>query len=104
MPLLVSCSGDLALSRSVGDFQYKDEHILPEKQKVTAFPDVSFYERTPDDEVNTHCSDVMALGPWRLVEMVVVESTRLSKAAAIGLAGQGLSPLDSFNIVFVSPA
>lgn len=69
MRLWVSCAGDLALSRSIGDFQYKDEHIPPEKQKVTAFPDVAFYERSPDDEVSTQCSDGLAHGPWRLVHM-----------------------------------
>jgi hypothetical protein len=45
------CTGDLALSRSIGDFQYKDPKLPPERQKVTAFPEVQFYERTPGDEV-----------------------------------------------------
>ena len=27
--------GDLALSRSIGDFQYKDRHLPPERQKVS---------------------------------------------------------------------
>ncbi|GMI41699.1 hypothetical protein TrCOL_g4531 [Triparma columacea] len=38
--------GDLAVSRALGDFQYKDkEGLPPQKQRVTADPDVTTYER-----------------------------------------------------------
>ena len=34
--------GNLALSRAIGDFQYKDSMTLkPEEQAVTSFPDVT---------------------------------------------------------------
>jgi len=43
--------GNLALSRAIGDFAYKDRDDLPpEKQKVTAHPDIKVSERTPQDE------------------------------------------------------
>jgi len=43
--------GDLAVSRALGDFQYKDRDDLPaEEQKVTAFPVVTVKERSPLDE------------------------------------------------------
>ena len=43
--------GELAVSRSLGDFQYKDNpNLSPEEFKVTANPDVKIYDRTADDE------------------------------------------------------
>ncbi|GMI23537.1 hypothetical protein TeGR_g179, partial [Tetraparma gracilis] len=43
--------GDLAVSRALGDFQYKDREDLPaEQQKVTCNPDVTVCARTPEDE------------------------------------------------------
>ena len=39
--------GNLALSRALGDFQFKDaEHLSPENQAV---PDITVRERTKDD-------------------------------------------------------
>jgi len=44
--------GDLAVSRALGDFQYKTRPDLPAKdQKVTCFPDIDVWQRTPQDEV-----------------------------------------------------
>ncbi|KAJ1917426.1 Protein phosphatase 2C 2 [Tieghemiomyces parasiticus] len=44
-------NGNLALSRAIGDFEFKQNHDLPaEKQIVTADPDVIRHEITPEDE------------------------------------------------------
>ncbi|KAK8180562.1 phosphatase 2C-domain-containing protein [Phyllosticta capitalensis] len=44
-------NGNLALSRAIGDFEFKKSADLPpEQQIVTAFPDVSIHEITDDDE------------------------------------------------------
>ncbi|ORZ19674.1 phosphatase 2C-like domain-containing protein [Absidia repens] len=44
-------NGTLALSRAIGDFGFKTQtDIPPEKQAVTAYPDIQEYKLTPDDE------------------------------------------------------
>lgn len=43
--------GDLAVSRALGDFQYKSETLPPIQQKVCCVPDIKFYERTSTDDV-----------------------------------------------------
>jgi serine/threonine protein phosphatase PrpC len=44
-------NGNLALSRAIGDFEFKKSADLsPEQQIVTAFPDVVTHEITGDDE------------------------------------------------------
>jgi len=44
--------GDLAVSRALGDFQYKQRSDLPpEQQKVSCEPDIKWWERKPTDEV-----------------------------------------------------
>jgi len=44
--------GDLAVSRALGDFQYKQRSDLsPQDQKVSCFPDIRTHERTAADEV-----------------------------------------------------
>ena len=44
-------NGNLALSRAIGDFEFKKSADLPpEQQIVTAFPDVTEHEIGPDDE------------------------------------------------------
>jgi protein phosphatase 2C family protein 2/3 len=44
-------NGNLALSRAIGDFEFKKSADLPpEQQIVTAFPDVEIHEITSDDE------------------------------------------------------
>lgn len=43
--------GNLAVSRALGDFQYKDcPNLSPEKQKISVAPDVSTIDRNPHDE------------------------------------------------------
>jgi len=44
--------GDLAVSRALGDFQYKNRPDLPaDKQKVSCVPEIRVWERKPTDEV-----------------------------------------------------
>ena len=44
-------NGNLALSRAIGDFEFKKSADLsPESQIVTAFPDVTIHEISGDDE------------------------------------------------------
>ncbi|RDI82335.1 hypothetical protein Vi05172_g7620 [Venturia inaequalis] len=44
-------NGNLALSRAIGDFEFKKSPELPpEQQIVTAFPDVTVHDITEDDE------------------------------------------------------
>jgi serine/threonine protein phosphatase PrpC len=43
--------GNLALSRALGDFDFKkNTNIVPEKQIITADPDVTAHEITEEDE------------------------------------------------------
>jgi len=44
--------GDLAVSRALGDFSYKNRPDLPPKdQKVSCHPDISIHERLPTDDI-----------------------------------------------------
>jgi len=44
--------GDLAVSRALGDFSYKNRPDLPPKdQKITCHPDICIHERTATDDV-----------------------------------------------------
>lgn len=44
-------NGNLALSRAIGDFEFKKSaELSPENQIVTAFPDVDEHELTDEDE------------------------------------------------------
>lgn len=44
-------NGNLALSRAIGDFEFKKSaELAPEQQIVTAYPDVVVHELSDDDE------------------------------------------------------
>jgi protein phosphatase PTC2/3 len=44
-------NGNLALSRAIGDFEFKKSaDLAPEQQIVTAFPDVVMHDVSMDDE------------------------------------------------------
>lgn len=44
-------NGNLALSRAIGDFEFKKSaELAPEQQIVTAYPDVTIHDITDDDE------------------------------------------------------
>ena len=44
-------NGNLALSRAIGDFEFKrSAELSPEQKIVTAYPDVTVHELSDDDE------------------------------------------------------
>lgn len=54
-------NGNLALSRAIGDFEFKKSADLsPEQQIVTAFPDVVTHEVSNDDEFLVIACDGMS--------------------------------------------
>ncbi|EWM27022.1 protein phosphatase 1a isoform 2 [Nannochloropsis gaditana] len=57
--------GDLALSRSLGDFQFKDRNLPPERQKVTAVPEVQVHVRDPEKDL---CLLLACDGVWDVCE------------------------------------
>ena len=58
-------NGELAMSRALGDFQYKsNENLSLDKQQVIAYPDVSVHERTSDDRLLLIACD----GIWDVIE------------------------------------
>ena len=60
-------NGNLALSRAIGDFEFKKSADLPpEQQIVTAFPDVTVHETTEDDEFLVIACDGMLIGSHRV--------------------------------------
>lgn len=55
-------NGNLALSRAIGDFEFKKSaELAPEQQIVTAYPDVVMHELSDDDEFLVVACD----GKWR---------------------------------------
>lgn len=55
-------NGNLALSRAIGDFEFKKSaELSPENQIVTAYPDVDVHELTDEDEFFVLACD----GKWR---------------------------------------
>lgn len=43
--------GNLALSRALGDFEFKKNYsLIPEKQIITADPDITVHDITDEDE------------------------------------------------------
>ena len=51
-------NANLAVSRALGDYQYKDRADLPqEAQKITAAADMTVIERAPEDEFLLLCCD-----------------------------------------------
>ena len=55
-------NGNLALSRAIGDFEFKKSADLPpEQQIVTAFPEVTVHETTDDDEFLVIACDGISL-------------------------------------------
>jgi protein phosphatase 2C family protein 2/3 len=57
--------GNLALSRAIGDFEFKKgADLAPEQQIVTAFPDVVTHDISSDDEFLVIACDGMSfVGP-----------------------------------------
>lgn len=60
-------NGNLALSRAIGDFEFKKSaELSPEQQIVTAYPDVTVHELTDDDEFLVIACDGKFLRVWFL--------------------------------------
>ena len=71
-------NGNLALSRAIGDFDFKKSaELSPEQQIVTAYPDVTTHEITDDDEFLVIACDGM-FGPAVDVVCVLWLTTILS--------------------------
>ena len=109
--------GDLAVSRALGDFQYKDTPSLPaEKQKVSPEPDIIIHKRVPEDEFlliacdglwdvmsNTEASDIgrslfllgeenMMLFAEELIDLALKKGSRDNiSAVAMKLEGASIS-------------
>lgn len=59
-------NGNLALSRAIGDFEFKKSaELAPEQQIVTAYPDVTVHEITEDDEFLVIACDGAYIQPLR---------------------------------------
>lgn len=73
-------NGNLALSRAIGDFEFKKSADLPpEQQIVTAFPDVTVHELSDDDEFLVIACDGMFLD--LLVVLTIANSDKVSGIA-----------------------
>ena len=79
--------GNLAVSRSLGDFQYKDRPDLPAaKQKVTSASDMTTITRDPTDEFLLLCCD----GIWDVMsneEVVDFVRNRIAKKLSVEQVG-----------------
>lgn len=61
-------NGNLALSRAIGDFEFKKSaELSPEQQIVTAYPDVIAHTITDDDEFLVIACDGMLTYEMRLI-------------------------------------
>jgi protein phosphatase 2C family protein 2/3 len=58
-------NGNLALSRAIGDFEFKKSaELAPEQQIVTAFPDVTVHDISDDDEFLVVACDGQYIYPF----------------------------------------
>ena len=58
-------NGNLALSRAIGDFEFKKSaELAPEQQIVTAYPDVTVHDISDDDEFLVVACDGQYRFPW----------------------------------------
>ena len=61
-------NGNLALSRAIGDFEFKKSaELSPEQQIVTAYPDVIAHTITDDDEFLVIACDGMFAHEMRFI-------------------------------------
>ena len=59
-------NGNLALSRAIGDFEFKKSaELAPEQQIVTAYPDVVVHEMGDDDEFLVIACDGKPRERWK---------------------------------------
>lgn len=75
-------NGNLNLSRAIGDLKYKtNERLPPEKQVITAHPDVRIFELTPEDRFFILACD----GVWDVMSNQVCHSVSCSARTIAGL-------------------
>lgn len=75
-------NGNLALSRAIGDFEFKKSADLPpESQIVTAFPDVSVHDISDDDEFLVIACDGEPSSDIRNLTATASNSTQASGTA-----------------------
>lgn len=87
--------GDLAVSRALGDFQYKTRPDLPARdQKVTCYPDITIHERTPEDDVLILACD----GVWD----VMTSTEAVNVVREIFLSGETNMQLVSEELIDVA--
>lgn len=79
---LATDAGNLALSRALGDFEFKQSTTLdPEHQIVTADPDITLHEHTAEDEfLVIACDGKSSLCPRRSWTMKSSSSVRAQES------------------------
>ena len=67
-------NGNLALSRAIGDFEFKKSaELSPEQQIVTAYPDVIAHTITDDDEfLVIACDGMLAYQKRSIVKRILL--------------------------------
>jgi serine/threonine protein phosphatase PrpC len=64
-------NGNLALSRAIGDFEFKKSaELAPEQQIVTAYPDVTVHNISDDDEFLVVACDGKYCAPQRVGDVL----------------------------------
>ncbi|EPX74577.1 protein phosphatase 2C Ptc3 [Schizosaccharomyces octosporus yFS286] len=85
-------NGNLALSRAIGDFEFKNSNLEPEKQIVTSLPDVIVHEVTDEDEFVVLACD----GIWDCkTSQQVIEFVRRGIVAGLSLQEISESLMDN---------
>lgn len=83
-------NGNLALSRAIGDFEFKKSaELSPENQIVTAFPDVDVHDLTDEDEFLVLACD----GKWRLARESLGNYSQTTQESGIASRRRPLSSL-----------
>ena len=88
--------GNLALSRAIGDFQYKDMPTLaPKDQAVTAKPEIKVVKRTKDDEFIVNACDGIwdCLSNEQCAEKMAQKIKEKKKADPAALVGDMLDDI-----------
>jgi serine/threonine protein phosphatase PrpC len=71
-------NGNLALSRAIGDFEFKKSAELPpEQQIVTAYPDVEIHDISEDDEFLVLACDGKKDHPIVIMRLLTISNRNL---------------------------
>lgn len=90
-------NGNLALSRALGDFEFKKNYsLIPQKQVITADPDVTMHEVTEDDEFLVLACDGIwdCLSSQQVVDFIRLKISEGKQLHEIGeeICGHCLAP------------